>query len=44
MIFKHGKWTDPPSTSTENEAGTQGFVPRYVLNSFLFLLEEITHR
>ena len=28
MIFKNGKWTDPPSTSRETESGTQGFVPR----------------
>ena len=29
MIFNGEKWIDPPSTSTETEAGTQGFVPRY---------------
>ena len=37
MIFKEGKWIDPPSTSTENEAATQGFVPRYVLCITLFI-------
>ena len=38
VIFKNGKWTDPPSTSTGTEAGTQGFLPRYGLSTFFFYL------
>ena len=34
MIFNGEKWINPPSTSTETEAGTQGFVPRYAQLQF----------
>ena len=44
MIFKNGKWTDPPSTSKGTESGTQGFLPRYGLSTFFLQLNQRTNK
>ena len=30
LIFKRGKWTQPPPTSTDTDSATQEFTVRYV--------------